>query len=202
MAISDYTATRVDELTIKKNEFVDVIVKSTTGFWKVKYVHIILARFNHIEQLSHFKNIMLFRRAFNLAEGLVPGVCLKKVIQNQTVPITLANSVRYRHEIKTKDDTPIAYSHLPPIKEDAAPVEEETSTNLISSPVNVLPKNAAELPKANPPVAAPIAAKLETPVQEIAYSIANYVDTVGDGISFDKGQKFKVAVLEKLNMSC
>ena len=35
---TDYKAENADELTIKQAEFLEVISKSITGFWKVKYL--------------------------------------------------------------------------------------------------------------------------------------------------------------------
>jgi hypothetical protein len=32
----DYAAQKPDELTVKRSEFVEVLAKSITGFWKVK----------------------------------------------------------------------------------------------------------------------------------------------------------------------
>ena len=35
----EYEAKNLDELTIKRGDFIEVVAKSLTGFWKVKYAY-------------------------------------------------------------------------------------------------------------------------------------------------------------------
>ena len=128
--------------------------------------------------ITHFKNkcISLSKsRLFNESEGLVPAVCLTKVLQNQSVPITLKNSVNYKNKIQTKKEFE-KFESLLPVKEDSEEAEESSSAQLTITPKIVY-------------IPAPIE---DSSTDEICFSIEKYVDSTGSSMSFEKGQKFKV----------
>jgi hypothetical protein len=168
-----------------------------------------------------FKTLKIYKthnkRLFNESEGLVPAVCLKKVIQNQSVPITLKNSIQYKNSIKARSNS--QYEHMPPIKEDlltsngggdgerrkaekqlpATPTSDRTLSNDINlksssdvGPKIPIPKVPIAPKHVPPPPTPPSPLELTQSHDEIWYSIEKYVDAVGDGISFEKGEKFKV----------
>ena len=75
MVINDYDAAKPDELSIKKNtDFVEVLRKCQSGFWRV-------------------------RMGLDGREGLVPAVCLKRV----TCPITDGMSLLNSFKVKAAD---------------------------------------------------------------------------------------------------
>ena len=157
------------------------------------------------------------KRCFNESEGVVPAVCLKKVIQNQSVPITLKNSIEYKESIKARSNS--QYEHMPPIKEDSPTANGErgkvekplpatpTSDRTLSSDISLKSSSSSNdggakmpkvpsAPKHVPPPPPPPPAELTQSHDEIWYSIEKYVDAVGDGISFEKGEKFNVLIKE------
>lgn len=159
----EYAAKNSDELTIKRGDFIEVIAKSLTGFWKVKL--------------------------FNETEGLVPAVCLKKVIQNHETLITLKNSMQYKNTVQTKSDH--SFDRAPPASNEdhsdesscAASSKADTESNLNVSQVE-------------PVLRAPTLSTYVSSNEVLCQASEKYDDPTDKSLSFDKGQKFQILTKE------
>lgn len=170
LVIQNYAAQKTDELSLEKNDFVEVLKKCQSGFWKV--------------------------RLFSKKEGLVPAVCLRKVLQGPNCPImTLANSFK----VKVKNECLEEIKH--PEFDPASLIDNENVLNSSTDSFNnSLPASNNKLifTKAAPTQPVPTCGG-ECKVEDIFYSIDKYVDQVGDGISFGQGEKFNVLKRDKSN---
>ena len=114
-------------------------------------------------------------------EMLFKKVCLKKVIQNQDIPITLKNSLQYKNRIQSKSES--SFKRRPPFKN-----TEETDESIYDSNSKI-DEDLKSLSLAEPAFRVPNTAQENS---DICVSIEKYEDTTGKSLSFEKGQKFQV----------